>query len=489
MHEVQSPPTRPGHYEAPVSLDEVFSLMARHGDRAMVVAGGSDLLVELDRGAHAGVEVLIDLTRVAGLDNIETTDDGGLRLGALVTHNQVVADPRCVEAALPLAQACLEVGSPQLRNRATVVGNVVTASPANDTIAALMVLGAQVEINSSTRSRTEAITEFIRGFRRTSLDPGELVTAITIPPKPEGQRAMFAKAGLRRAQAISVVNIAAAITFDDNIVVDAALTMGSVAATVVAAPVRELLVGRPLDETAIEAAAQVAATTATPIDDIRSTADYRTRMVKVMVRRTLQTLASGDHTSRWPDGQPLLWSDDFDGTYPGSVESISLGRGDVMSCTVNGHHVEATARPDLTLLDWLREEVSLTGAKEGCAEGECGACTVHLDGAAVMSCLVPAPRASGTNIVTVEGLADDGQLHAVQSAFAECGAVQCGFCTPGLLMSSAMLLDEVESPSRGQIKAGLAGNLCRCTGYVAIETAVSTAAATKSRPDTGTPDP
>jgi carbon-monoxide dehydrogenase small subunit len=124
------------------------------------------------------------------------------------------------------------------------------------------------------------------------------------------------------------------------------------------------------------------------------------------------------------------------------------------------------------LLDVLREELHLTGTKEGCGEGECGACAVFMNGAMVTSCLVPAAEADGAELRTIEGIATGGQLHAVQEAFLECGGAQCGICTPGMVMAALALLERRSHPSDAEIREGLAGNLCRCTGYQKIFAAV-----------------
>ena len=143
-----------------------------------------------------------------------------------------------------------------------------------------------------------------------------------------------------------------------------------------------------------------------------------------------------------------------------------------IACRVNGEPRRVQAYPMARLLDVLREEMRLTGTKEGCGEGECGACAVLLNGAIVTSCLVPAIDADGTDIRTIEGIASGAQLSAVQEAFLECGGAQCGICTPGMVIAATALLERHPHPGDAEIREGLAGNLCRCTGYQKIFAAV-----------------
>jgi xanthine dehydrogenase iron-sulfur cluster and FAD-binding subunit A len=458
-------------------MEDALRILEERGERARIVAGGTDLILEIERGVRKGIDTLVDITRVPGLDEIVLDADDVIHLGPLVTHNHCVASRLVVERALPLALATWEVGAPQIRNRGTVAGNLITASPANDTITPLVALGAWVTLASASGERRVALEDFYTGVRGTVMSPEEIMVDIAFPALKPEQRGMFVKLGLRRAQAISLVNAAVILSMEGGRVVNAAITLGAVAPTIIhAREAEDSLLGKVLDESVVEQAAALAVRAASPISDVRSTAGYRGEMVRVCVLRALRTLQKDQGYAGFPDRPVLLWGNKYRGSAPVVDSGSHHISGQPMITRINGVDYSFTTGHDKTLLRLLREEAGLIGTKEGCAEGECGACTIFLDGVAVMSCLVPAPRAHGADIVTIEGLSQDSELHPVQQTFIDEGAVQCGYCTPGFLMSAAKLLEEISDPSKDEILQAITGNLCRCTGYYSIISAIEKAA-------------
>ncbi len=486
IHEVQRRRKRIAAYHVASSHAEACRLLDELGPRARVIAGGSDLLLELERGDRPGVDTLVDVSQIPGASEI-VAEGSMVWIGSAVTHAQVVRSALCRTALTPLAQACLEVGAAQLRNTATVVGNVVTASPANDTLSALSVLDTVVEIVSASGRRTVPLAEFTTGYRSVDLRPGELVSRLGVRRLRDDETAMFAKSGLRRAQAISVVHLAARLRRRAGVVDDLVIAVGSIAETVVVFDdLDELVVDRELDDVVIALTAAALSVVSAPIDDLRATAAYRKAVLAAMVRRVLVCLRDGRQLEAWPDDPPTL-ATAAQAPAAGPLTARHAGYGgsavsagsvaSMMSMTVNGTACSGPRDADSTLLEWLRDHAGTLGVKEGCAEGECGACTVICDGSAVLSCIVAAPRMAGAEVLTVEGLADGSGLSGVQQAFVDAGAVQCGFCTPGFVMAATALLDEQPEPSAEQIREALAGNLCRCTGYDSIMRAVRAAAA------------
>ena len=473
------------NYHSVVSVDDAIRILADQGSQARIIAGATDLMLEMERGVRKGINTLIDVTRVNGLDQIRLDENNVIHLGPLVTHGQCAASKIIIEQAFPLARACWEVGAPQIRNRGTITGNLITASPANDTIPPLMALNATLVFQSMQGKREVPLSEFYTGVRTNVMEADEMLVDIYFPALAANQRGTFYKLGLRKAQAISLVDCAVILTLDGDLIKNAFITLGSVAPTIVhAREAEEFLAGARLDDKTIEMAAELAKNAARPIDDIRSGREYRHEMVRVCVKRILTTLAKGEEKDNYPRHPVLLraCTDRYGykfSDYVGLKESIEhkLGQPNpAIETKINGKEYKFTSGYHKSMLRLLREEAGLIGTKEGCAEGECGACTVFLDGMAVMSCLVPAVRAHGSHIVTIEGIAKQGKLHPVQQAFIDKGAVQCGYCTPGFVMSSVMLLNEIQQPSRDEIKEAISGNLCRCTGYYSIVAAVEQAA-------------
>jgi xanthine dehydrogenase iron-sulfur cluster and FAD-binding subunit A len=471
-------------YITPSSLEETLHLLAEKREKARLVAGATDLMLELERGIRTGIETVIDITRLPGLDRVTLDEDETVHLGPLVTHNAVAASKLLRERAFPLVSAAWQVGAPPIRNRATVAGNLVTASPANDTITPLMAMGAWVSLSSVKGTRRIPLESFYSGVRKTLLQPDEMLVDIAFPALKTGQRGTFLKLGLRRAQAISLVNAAVVLTLDSLQIISAVITLGAVAPTIIhALEAESYLSGNDLTDEVIARAAGLAAEASRPIDDIRGSAAYRKAMVQVLVSRCLRLLRSREERIQIPD-DPVMLASNAQKSLPAVIGGSNIyGQkpNKIIRTKINGKDYAFTTGQNKSLLRLLREEAGLTGTKEGCAEGECGACTVFLDGKAVMACLVPAPRADGAEIVTIEGLGGDldtgegRDLHPVQKAFITDGAVQCGYCTPGFIMSAAKLLEERPHPSRDEITQSISGNLCRCTGYYKIVQAIEDA--------------
>jgi xanthine dehydrogenase iron-sulfur cluster and FAD-binding subunit A len=455
-----------------INIPEVLHILDNENNQARIVAGGTDLILEIERGARKGIMTLVDITRVEGSGEITLDKDGWIHLGPTVTHNDCIRSKLIQEFAFPLAQACWEVGSPQIRNRGTIGGNLITGSPANDTISPLMALGAKLKVISLQGERVISLDDFYTGVRKTLLKPNEMLVDIFFPALNKNQKGGFKKIALRKAQAISLINVSIVIDFENERVFNARITLGAVAPKIIhAVKAENYLKGHLLDPETINNAAKLVQEAARPISDVRSSAAYRQRMVEVSTRRLLDLIATGNERDSFPQN-PILLDCDQKQSLTGSVQKRTHQAGHTIETTINGIEFSFSTGHEKTLLHLLREEAGLVGTKEGCDEGECGACTVFLDGAAVMSCLVPAPRAHGASIVTIEGLARDQILHPVQQAFIDHGAVQCGYCTPGFIMSAVKLLEEQPLPSKNQITQALTGNLCRCTGYYKIIEAI-----------------
>lgn len=319
------------------------------------------------------------------------------------------------------------------------------------------------------------------GVRKNVLQAGEMLVDISFPALTDSQRGTFIKLALRRAQAISLVNAAIILDLRADTVKSAVITLGAVTPIIIhAIEAEKFLAKKKLNGKNIAQAAELAMQAARPIDDVRGSAVYRREMVRVITMRGLTAIRDNNEQEGMPKKPILLVEKEQNKKVEKQKTDSRTFPESAIDTTINGKKYSFTSGYNKTLLRLLREEGMMTGTKEGCAEGECGACTVFLDGKAVMSCLVPAPRAHGAQITTVEGLANGKKLHPVQDAFIKDSAVQCGYCTPGFLMSGAMLLDEKSDPTHNEIEQAITGNLCRCTGYYKIVKAIEDASKIKT---------
>lgn len=458
-------------YHMPETVEQVIDLLSRANDLTKIIAGGTDLMVEIRDGKWQGLEDVIDISRVRDLDAIYQDSDGLVHIQANVTHNDILRSELIRRLGSPLFQACYRVSSPQLRNRATVVGNLVTASPANDTITPLLAMDASLVLVSSKGERQVRLNNFYTGLRKTTRQKDELVREIIFKPLKASQRGSFIKQALRRTQAISTLNCCVLLDMEDDQILDAVVTMGSIAPTVIhSTGAEDFLRGNRLNAETIKRASELAALDTKPITDLRGGADYRQYMMQVIVEDALVELMEDRQDQKVPVNPVTL-------SQGAGWQAVPNGTWDQehLETTINGQPLQFGGNIKGSLLNFVRERVGYNGPKPGCEEGECGACTMYLDGKAVVSCLVPAPRAHMATITTIEGLTEEGQLHPVQQQFINHGAVQCGYCTPGFVMAAVKLLEEKPHPTEDEIKDGISGNLCRCTGYYKIVQAIEAA--------------
>ncbi len=275
------------YYFQPKTVSDAISLLVSHGEAAKILAGGTDLLV-LMRSRALRPECIIDITRVPGLDYISYQDEDGLRIGALATLRAVELSKVVKDKYLVLYEAVQQMGSTQVKNMGTVVGNLCRASPSADTAPPLLVLEAEVRIEGPIETRIVPLEGFFIGPGQTVLQYYEMVTEILVPGPPAGTGMAFSRA-TRVAADLAKVNVAAAVTVKHGTCEDARIALGGVAPTPIRArKAEEVLKGEKLGDGVVQEAAETAATEIRPIDDVRSSAEYRKELSKVLVRRAIR---------------------------------------------------------------------------------------------------------------------------------------------------------------------------------------------------------
>lgn len=493
-------------YLEPGSVAEAVSLLATHGDAARVLAGGTDLIVQM-KMERLKPAFVIGIGKLAELKGIRH-EDGRLTLGALTTIREIARDTAVRQHYTALADACAAFSTMQVQVMGTVGGNLCNGSPASDSAPALIALGAEVVLAGPDGETRLPLERFFYNPGKTARRPDQLLAAVEVPAPAPNTASAFVKVG-RVAADIAKANAAVCIVRDGDRVADCRLAFGSVAPTPMRAPRAEaVLRGQALTPELVAQAAAVAAEEVSPIDDVRSTAAYRRKVVAALttdgITRAWERGANNEQNMGLQSeleasaglfeqhGQPAKASNPEDhlDVHSGNgheatqthrvlrstqhaARTNALSHYRTISLTVNGVTRQLHVADNDLLLNVLREDLELTGTKYGCGIGECSACTVLMDGLPVLACLVLTAAADGASIRTVEGLAAaNGTLDPLQEAFLDFAALQCGFCTPGMLMTAKHLLEENPHPTEADVRDHLRGNMCRCTGYAAIVRAV-----------------
>ena len=462
-------------YIAVETIAEACGVLAEHGADARVLAGGTDLLIEWRRASTKVPKVVLDISRVPDLGGIAESD-GSLTLGPLVTHADLQRSDLVGKFAPLLGSAAAAIGSPQIRARGTVGGNLMNAAACADTVPPLIALGATVTLQSKAGTRQLALVDLFLKPYQTQATPDELLTCIRFPKLPSGARSAFIKLGRRNALSISRLSVAAILRIgEDGSITEARIVPGATFPTWKRVPEAEqMLLGKKPAQELFAAAGQKVSEEMIKATGRRWSTEYKEPVIAVLVRRALEECAKvGRAVPSAPSRR--IQTGNGRASAPASGALGTARPATPITTTINGRPEKLLLPAHRTLLEVLRDDLGLTGTKCGCEIGECGACTVLLDGEPVNACLVLAPQIDGRQVLTVEGMAQDGKLHPLQESFLDHDAVHCGFCTPGMLLSAKFLLEWNPRPTETEIRTAISGNLCRCTGYQQIVQSIAKA--------------
>ena len=464
-----------------VRSDDLNDVLGSVDAEHVPYAGGTELVPAMGLGLRRPAAV-VDLKRVEALKGITTDAKAGtVEIGAAVTHRRIAEHPGARRHLPVLAEAAGRVGNARVRATGTIGGNLCFAEPRSDLACVLTALRATAQVRSAGRGgRTLAIDDLVVGAFETSLADDEILVSVIVPFQPAGMS--YWKLQSYERPTLGVAVVAAEDRWE--------ITVGAA----VERPVRAVLAAG--DSVGLDAFADGL----NIVTDLCGPAEYKRSVLRERLRAVLEE-PSPVTESR------VLASSPVDGTGaeprasaggPGTDAAARLQPTDrqappeasnsvVIAFKLNGRRVETLAPVRLTAAELLRDRFGLTGTKVSCGIQVCGACTVLVDGEPASSCCLLAVDLDGTEVVTVEGLAQRRELHPVQEAFTAANALQCGYCTPGFVMMTVALLAANPEPDRGEVREWLDGNLCRCTGYAPIETAVMLAA--ERTAETERPDP
>jgi CO/xanthine dehydrogenase Mo-binding subunit/xanthine dehydrogenase iron-sulfur cluster and FAD-binding subunit A len=462
-------------YYLAASVKDALHALDQWRGKARPIAGGSDLVIDVLEGKYVP-QCVVDTTRIPDLDIIEEDGDFVI-VGANVTFHSLWTSPIINRSGYVLGEAARQVGGWSIQNVGTLAGNVVTAHPAGDGNIALVALGAEAEVARLDGRRWIAVSSLFAGPGKSKLDPSkEIITRFRWRKPGPRQASAYERIAKREVMALPIACCGVDLQLMEDLehIAWARISLGPVAETPFRATCAEdYLRGVGCEEgNYVYAAEQAAFACSLRTSRLRATKEYREEVVQILVRRALQRAVEAARTGNQPKvagrfSWDRRWSEP-------EVDQPADGQ---ITFVLNGEERTVTGEPDVMLANLLRDELGLTGTKVGCDEGDCGACIVLVDGQPVVSCLFPVVKAHGRRVQTIEGVARGEQLHPVQEAFLYHDAIQCGFCTPGLVLAAVSLLEEIPDPTLGEVKEALGNNFCRCTGYAKVFDAIQDAAA------------